>query len=499
MNRQTDALVVPFTDPLARDIAVAGGKGSNLAALTAASLTVPPGFCVTTHAYATFSAAIGLHERVGHLLSVLGEEAADVEMHTAELRRFIVESIMPGAVARAILDAYGAMEPGAFVAVRSSGTAEDLAGSSFAGLHDTYLDIRGEDEVLDAVKRCWASMWTARATSYRRTKGFDQTQAKIAVVVQKMVEADVAGVLFTANPLTAATDEIVINAAYGLGEALVSGIATPDEHVLDLDSLKVKEQRVGAKEVSIVRDRSKNSGTVEQPVSEADRQRFALTDAQLEELGELGRRVMALYGGFPQDIEWAIEKNSLYLLQARPVTGVNLSWDEHLEFWQTLAEDDDTLWTRSWADEVWNGAISPLTYSYRGHMFTVSAQECARLCGIEGGIGSRLYKFHKSEAYYNTAIQQRFIECTALPFVRPGILAHAPPDARERILAAPLSLFSYLKMHIGMIARGYGPYKWFRIAHDYLENRIDEANGRSREALREAHGVLLDARNSIAL
>lgn len=484
MNARSDTLVVPFADPLARDIAISGGKGSNLAALTAAGLAVPPGFCVTTHAYTTFSAAIGLDERVELLLSVLGEDAADVETHTADLRRFIIESIMPASVVQSILDAYGAMEPGAFVAVRSSGTAEDLAGSSFAGLHDTYLDIRGEDALLDAVKRCWASMWTARATSYRRTKGFDQTQARIAVVVQKMVEADVAGVMFTANPMTAATDEIVINAAYGLGEALVSGIATPDEHLLDLNTLKVKEQRLGAKEVSIVRDRSRNSGTIEQQVPEVDRQRFALTDMQIKELGELGRQVMALYNGFPQDIEWAIEKDRLYLLQARPVTGVNLSWDDHLEFWQVLPEDENTLWTRSWADEVWNGAISPLCYSYRGLMFTNAAQNCARLCGIEGGLPARMYRYYKGEAYYSADVGRLFVESTTLDLMRPGLLAHTPPDAAEQILARRFDVLDWVKMHLNIVRLGYGPYKWLEIAEDYLNNRIAEADGPADDELR---------------
>ena len=475
--------VIAFADPLGRDISLAGGKGANLAVLSGAGLPVPPGFCVTTEAYGTFAAAIGLDSRVARMLSIMGDDADSIEKLTAQLRDFIINSPIPEPVARAVLEAYSALEPDCYVAVRSSGTAEDLAGASFAGLHDTYLDIRGSAALLDAVKRCWASMWTARATFYRRSKGFDQEAAKIAVVVQQMVKADVAGVMFTANPMTGATDEIVINAAYGLGEALVSGIATPDEHVLSLASLKVREQRVGAKEVRVVRDPTRSFGTITEAVPKDAQERLALSEPQLTELGQLGQRVMALYRGFPQDIEWALARNRLYILQARPITGVELSWDEQLEYWQSRPDDAETLWTRSWADEVWNGAISPLTYSYRGHMFTEAARRCARLVGIPGGLKTRVFKFYRSEAYFNTAVDRLFVEHTALPRFRPALLAHTSPEAKEAILRAPFGLLRYLRMHAHIIALGYGPYKWFRIAEDYLANRIEEANGSRPEEL----------------
>jgi phosphoenolpyruvate synthase/pyruvate phosphate dikinase len=411
-------LVVPFAHEQCRDPSVAGGKGANLAVLSAAGLPVPPGFCVTTEAYRIFSDAIGLDQLVREMLAGLRDDAEDLERVTSELRAFITSAAVPHPIVEALFAAYEALGRASYVAVRSSGTAEDLAGASFAGLHDTYLDIHGTEALLSSLKRCWASMWTARATSYRRTKGFDQNAARIAVVVQQMVEAEVAGVMFTANPLTGATDEIVLNAAYGLGEALVSGIATPDEHVISIATLKVKEQRIGAKEVRVIRDANRGSGTVTEPVPEGARAGFALSPAQVAELGELGRRVMALYAGVPQDCEWAIKRGRLYLLQARPVTGIEFSWDEELESWQTLPDDEGALWTRSWADEVWNGAISPLTYSYRGYMFTESARNCARLIGLKGVPKTRMYKFHRSEAYLNTAVEEAFV-------------AHSAPGERQ--------------------------------------------------------------------
>ena len=299
------SLVVYFGEEACREPALVGGKGANLALLTQAELPVPEGFCVTTEAYSAFAQAVNLDRRVGELLGKLEQDAESLETLSAELRRFIETAALPDTVADGIRSAYQRYGSDDYVAVRSSGTAEDLAGASFAGLHDTYLDIRGADAVVAAVMRCWASMWTARAISYRRSKGFDQVAAKIAVVVQRMVEADTAGVMFTANPMSAATDEIVINATWGLGEALVSGIVTPDEHILDRATLVAKEHRVGSKEARVVRNAA-GAGTITEAVPEGQRARLALAEPQLRQLGELGQRVTALYKGVPQDIEWAM-------------------------------------------------------------------------------------------------------------------------------------------------------------------------------------------------
>ena len=189
-------------------------------------------------------------------------------------------------------------------------------------MHDTYLDVRGEAAVVDAVERCWASMWTARAIAYRHTQGFDHATATIAVVVMTMVESDVSGVMFTANPREDRTDEIVINASWGLGEAIVSGIVTPDEFTLDVATLQIKKRVLGGKELQITRAPS-GAGTAEDPVSDEKRSRPSLTDDELYALGDLGRRVMAHYDGMPQDIEWALMDGTFYLLQARPVTGAD--------------------------------------------------------------------------------------------------------------------------------------------------------------------------------
>ena len=238
--------VVTFTDESAAEKRLVGGKGANLGLLTAAAFPVPPGFSVTTEAYEPFLDHGDLDAPIREIVEVLNYENAEkLEQQTAQIRQLISNAEMPADVADRIRELYSTLGNEPYVAVRSSGTAEDMAEASFAGLHDTYLDVVGADAVIDAVKRCWASMWTARATSYRNTLGFDHMQARIAVVVQRMIESEISGVMFTGNPLTARTDEIVINASWGLGEGIVSGILTPDEYTLDGHTMAVKKSVLG--------------------------------------------------------------------------------------------------------------------------------------------------------------------------------------------------------------------------------------------------------------
>lgn len=472
---------ISFDEPSCAEPSIAGGKGANLARMTAAGLPVPPGFCITTEAYADFVESNVLTERITETVERATGNADAVESATAALREHIVGAPLPDDVAAAIITAYEALGTDTYVAVRSSGTAEDLAGASFAGLHDTYLDIRGSNGLLDAVRRCWASMWTARATSYRATRGFDQATARIAVVVQSMIESEVAGVLFTANPMTGDTTEIVVNASLGLGEALVSGITTPDEYTLNVRDLHVKDQRVGSKERRVVRDTHTGSGTVTEDTPASERERFALSRGQLRSLGELGRRVMTYYKSIPQDIEWAMAGGQVYLLQSRPATGADFSWDEDLEFWREHPDDGSILWTRSWADEVWNGGISPLSYSYRGEVFTRALVNNAALWGL-APITEPVFRYHRGTVYYNTRVEQRMVQETAPKPFRVALLAHVAPDRHDEVLRRKLSLLSYLRIHARIGVRGrpiHGIFNYFRTVDDYLNNRVAEADGLS--------------------
>ena len=484
------ANVFPLSDPRAPDIQHTGGKAANLAALAGAGFPVPGGFVVTTAAYSAFIAEAGLGPRIEALLADADyDDAAKFERTTAEIRRAIVDTALPEALADEIVASYAALPRDTYVAVRSSGTAEDLVGTSFAGLHDTYLDVRGSSAVAHAIKSCWASMWTARATHYRRDAGIDHRTARIAVLVQEMVESAVSGVLFTANPLTAHTEQMVVNANWGLGESVVSGIATPDSWVLDSETLHPVERTLGDKEVLIVRDPDVAHGTTTRDTSIEDRKRFTLTDGQLAELGRLGRRVQTHYDELPQDIEWAIADGRLYLLQSRPITGVDLSWDTHVDDWQTLPDRDDTVWTRTWADEQWTGAITPLFYSWRSEMFTRAYSKCGDLWGVPEMTAGRMFKFHKAEAYFSSDLERAIIEHTVFPAFRPGpnVLNHVPPIWREQILAAPFSVARYLKMHARITAAGdpaNTPYAFLKTFDNWFYNRVDEAQGLPDERLR---------------
>ncbi len=289
------------------DLELAGGKGANLGELVRAGLPVPPGFVVTTEAYRRFVAAAGISGAVLAAAAEPSEEAA------ARIRALFAAHPVPDELAKEIL----ARWDGSPVAVRSSATAEDLAGASFAGQQDTYLDVRGEGALLAAVRDCWASLWTARAMAYRARQGIDPATVVIAVVVQDMVDADAAGVLFTANPATGRRDETVIGAAWGLGESVVSGAVTTDDLVVGRDG-RVRSRTVADKAVMTV---ATGSGSAQVPVEPARRRAPVLDDAQAAELAALGAAIEEHFGA-PQDVEWARAGGTFRILQARPITAL---------------------------------------------------------------------------------------------------------------------------------------------------------------------------------
>ncbi len=302
-------------------LAEAGGKGANLDELTRAGLPVPAGFVVTAGAYRAALAASGLGARIAARIAALdAHDLAAIAAASADIGAWIVAAPVPDALAAAIERAYAELcaREGADalpVAVRSSATAEDLPDASFAGQQETFLHVRGAAALLEHVRRCWASLWTAQAISYRASMGFDHGAVALAVVVQSMAPAEVAGVMFTANPVSGRADEILISASYGLGESVVSGSVTPDTFVLAPDGA-VRARTLGAKETRIVPD---GDGTRTEPVPAELRARFCLSDADLRALVAMAARVQAHYGA-PQDTEWALSGGRLALLQARPIT-----------------------------------------------------------------------------------------------------------------------------------------------------------------------------------
>ena len=308
----TAALIAPFVGPA--DLDTVGGKGLNLSRLFRAGLPVPPGFTVTTAAYQGFVQRQGLQTVIaGALDGADTEDAFSVDAASEVIRAGFAAGEIPKQMATAIIDAYAAMGRPP-VAVRSSATAEDLPGLSFAGQQETVLNVVDDVALLAAVIRCWSSLWTPRAITYRARNAIDQESVTLAVVVQSMVDAEASGVLFTANPLTGKRDEVVIDATLGLGEALVSGQVEPDHYVVD-PSGRIALKSIGAKALTI--RSSEGGGTVSLQQDAADRQ--ALPDASIVDLARLSREVGKVVEG-PQDIEWAFADGRLYLLQARPIT-----------------------------------------------------------------------------------------------------------------------------------------------------------------------------------
>ncbi|TDD84656.1 PEP/pyruvate-binding domain-containing protein, partial [Actinomadura rubrisoli] len=276
-----------------------GGKAARLDEMIRSGLPVPPAFCLTTGLFERFLRDGGL--------------AADIEgAEPAKLRERILASEIPEEIASAVLDAYGDLGRPR-VAVRSSASREDSASHSFAGQHDTVLDIAGDEALLDAVKVCWASLWSERASAYRSAAG----AGSIAVVVQRMVHADAGGVLFTRDPISGRADRFVVEACWGLGEGLVAGKVASDFFLIDPDGARVVERKVRYKVTKCAPLEPGSVGLVK--VDAAARNAPCLTDAQLAGLAELAVRVRDHYGA-DQDIEWASRDGEPYLLQARPIT-----------------------------------------------------------------------------------------------------------------------------------------------------------------------------------
>ena len=305
----------------ADDVGTVGGKAASLGELIGAGLPVPPGFAVTAGTYRTFIEEAEIDEELFAAVDVDPEDSAELREAEETASELILGTPFPDEVREEILDAYrsmGADGEEAFVAVRSSATAEDLPDSSFAGQQETFLNVR-EAALLRRIKECWASLFTQRAIYYRQQRGFPHEDVDIAVVVQRMVDAEKSGVMFTSHPSTG-DPQITIEAAWGLGEAVVSGTVSPDNYVYDREREAVDNVTVADKKVEMVKD-EETGETVQLDVDEDRREARVLSDEEISELVVLGERVEDHYGT-PQDVEWAIYDGEIYMLQSRPITTI---------------------------------------------------------------------------------------------------------------------------------------------------------------------------------
>jgi len=315
--------IVWFNEVGKNDVGLVGGKGANLGEMTNANIPVPPGFIVTAAAYFDFLKQTKIMDKLRGILEPVDvNDSKNLQRSAAEVRDLILRSPMPAEIATEIKKHYSEMGKG-LVAVRSSATAEDLPEASFAGQQSTYLNIEGENDVVKAVQKCWASLFEARAIFYRVQQGFDHFKVGIAVPVQKMVQSEVSGVMFTLDPIFSDTSKIIIEAVLGLGEMIVSGDVTPDNYTVEKDGMKLAKKEIAKQEWKLVRKKQDNGDYADVKVNLTPDEQEAqkISDEDIIALAEIGKQIEDHYE-FPQDIEWAKEDKELFIVQTRPVTTI---------------------------------------------------------------------------------------------------------------------------------------------------------------------------------
>ena len=333
VNQESSGLIKWFSELNKNSGSVAGGKGANLSEIYNLKIPVPPGFVVTAQAYDYFIKKASLNEKISHLLSKIDyENTTQLDDVTKEIRGIIEKAEFPEDLKEEILEAYETLGAAnsknydplekseqVFVAVRSSATTEDLAEASFAGQQDTFLNVKGNENLLLNVKKCFSSLFTSRATYYRNKKGFKHEKSSLAVIVQKMINSDKSGVIFSKDPSTK-RDVLVIEVVWGLGEGIVSGQITPDRYVVSQASknvFNIEEKTIGKKKIAITRGKAGGKETIKLKKEMSEQQ--VLKDYEVINLSEIAIKLEEHYKK-PQDIEFAIESDKIYIVQTRPIT-----------------------------------------------------------------------------------------------------------------------------------------------------------------------------------
>src|SRR3989344_5599238 len=328
-----------FRDIKKEDLEYVGGKGLNLGIMYNIPLPIPPGFVVTAQAYKKFLDYTDVKDQIIHILNNANvDDNEELQSASKKIKEIILNAKMPSEIAEDITESYDNLNVNndiikqlnkdalsmikagrdlPYVAVRSSATAEDRPEASFAGQMETYLNVKSVDSVISAVQNCWASLFTARAIYYRTKNNFPHEKVLIAVIVQKMVDSTSSGVMFTVNPATNNTTEIMIEAAFGLGEVVVGGQITPDTYIVDKETLKLKSKKIATQPYALLRGYKDGNRKEILPEEKGSQQK--ITDGIILQLAEFGKKIEGHYGA-PQDIEWATEKNKVYIVQSRAVT-----------------------------------------------------------------------------------------------------------------------------------------------------------------------------------
>jgi pyruvate,water dikinase len=406
-----DSLTIELTEVPLKSFEV-GNKALNLNKLIQRGFSVPKGFVVKTNAYNLFLRSNNLIEFIQKTLKSIDYNNIDSINNSVQvIRNSIVEGSIPNDLINEIKTKYIQL---AFqsVAVRSSATAEDLPTTSFAGQYDTFLNIKSLDQVLHHIKQCYASVWTYRAVLYRYNNNIPHNSVKIAIIVQSMILAQSAGVLFTINPITADNTELIIEANFGLGESVVSGKSSPDQFFvqkLKNGALKIRNKRIGTKKLaSYPTSIPDNSGVDYISLSNDLNQQSSLLDSEILNLAKLGLEIEKSFKFYPQDIEWAIDQEKkIYILQTRPVTAV-----------KPKKKESEILWSRGYSDDYWNDNVTPLFFNILGDPITkVVNIELNSIMGYEK-MDSQLIKLHNAHIYFNLNVIKKKIENEIPTFMR---------------------------------------------------------------------------------
>jgi hypothetical protein len=451
------------------DVGIAGGKAVGLAGVIRAGLPVPPGFVLGTAAYADFVDANHLEAGIRELAGLPPEASPrDYDDASERIRALFAGGTMPAAIASDLGAAYGGLGNGdTAVAVRSSATAEDLASASFAGQQETYLNVRGTEALAAAVTDCWASLWTARAMAYRARAGISPDGVRLAVVVQRMVQAEAAGVMFTANPANGRRDQIVISAAWGLGESVVGGTVSTDDLVVAEASGRVLSRRTADKEVMTV---YAERGTEEQPVPAARRHQPVLDDRAAAELASYGTRIAEHFGA-PQDIEWARAAGKFFILQSRPITALPEPAADTPDTWTVPYPDG--LYFRASIVEQLPDPLSPLFADM-----------------IDGSV-SRSLRALMAEAVGKNIVRE---DDVGLPTVNGYAYYYYRTSGMWRVMAkSPTAMIALArgKAHMGVAGwREYSHPRYERVVKDWRAKPLSELSGAE---LLEGVQALLDA------
>ncbi len=442
MTTDSPRPVVPL-DSSELDISLVGGKGINIAKMISNGFSVPPALSVTVEAYDMFLNITGLKDRISKILDETDfDDEPSLEASSEKIRSLFMEAELPREEIDMLKANFFNLD-GEYFAVRSSAVAEDLADASFAGQQDTFLNVRKHD-IIRMVLTCWASYWNARAMKYRHDASKDHLSQGMAVVVQKMVKSDISGVMFTSDPVTG-EDHVVIEASWGLGESIVSGLVTPDKYTLSYDG-KVLESSVRTKDQGYFLIDGENKLI---DIDEDRKNIRCADDDILRLIAQQGLRLRDHFG-CPQDVEWAVEAGKVYILQSRAITTL-----------PDMSEKDDILWSRGYGDEYWADATTPMFYTVMGQMLTNYVNhEGAHMMGYKDLESGPLTKLHKSRVYFSAIVLER-IFAHYPKFIRSReLLEYFPRKEQERISNYPNDYFGMVKSQLSLLVRDRDGMIW---------------------------------------